>query len=331
MKKTVYIHIGTHKTGTTAIQKFSAENSTELLELGIDYPTISRPAINKVSSGHHLLPWYIINHPVPGNFYGEYEEKREFLFPELVLYINSSAYNHIVLSSEEFDRLSEEQIIKLKEYFTDFDIKIIVYLLIKDSYVESMYQTDVIFNNQKNNIIEYMKTMPMPLDYYKFIKRWQNAFGIENVDINFYCKKALLSENIVFDFYSKIGIDVKDIIVKDKNSNVNASLPFQYVALISMLRRMEASDEIVKIIKRLACKMGKTANKDFHFLPLVERIRLSNSGLEEIEQLNLKLPYPECFILSEDKKGKQTTNKKFSALEQVFEDFEKYWDSMEKN
>jgi len=324
MKKTVYIHIGTHKTGTTSIQKFSVENSTKLFELGIYYPTISRPMINNISAGHHLLPWYIFNHPVPGSFYGEYNEKRESLFPSLIEGIKSSACDHILLSSEEFDRLSKEDINRLSEYFTDFNVKIIAYLRRKDSYMESMYQTDVLHNVEYNSFAEYMKIMPTPQNYYKFIKKWQDVFGLENVQVNFYCKKALKSNDIVVDFYSRLGLDVENMIKKDETKEINASVPFQYVGLIAMVRRMKVSDEIVNSIKRIAYKIRDSANKDFHFLSLAERIKLADSGLKEIRDLNLSLPDEECFSLSEDEKKRNVKQGNFSALKQVFADFENY-------
>lgn len=330
MTKTVYIHIGTHKTGTTAIQKFSAEKYERLLDLDIYYPKISRPIINKISNGHHLLPWYLIGHPVPDKYYGEYYNKKSSLFTSLIENIKLSSCQNIILSSEEFDRLNRVEIKKLKEYFVDFNIKIIVYLRRKDSYIESMYQTDVISNVEKNNINEYIKNVPVPLNYYKFIMDWKNIFGEDNISVNFYCKKSLQSNDIVVDFYSKLGVNIANFIDFNISREVNKSVPFQYIAAISMLRRMGAPVSVVNTLKRLSYKLSKTAEKNYHFLPLSERIRLSNSGLEEIKKLNLNLPYDECFILSEEEQSNENINSSFAALKQVFEDFEEYIDQQEQ-
>ena len=40
MKKILYLHIGKHKTGTTALQDFMAMNRNELKKLGVLYPGI---------------------------------------------------------------------------------------------------------------------------------------------------------------------------------------------------------------------------------------------------------------------------------------------------
>ena len=50
MKKTLYIHIGTGKTGTTAIQSFFDLNKIGLMKQGFKYIDSGRVGIN-----HHLL------------------------------------------------------------------------------------------------------------------------------------------------------------------------------------------------------------------------------------------------------------------------------------
>jgi hypothetical protein len=49
---TVFIHAGTHKTGTTALQRFLGANERALLESGLHYPRQGR-----VEWGHHNLAW----------------------------------------------------------------------------------------------------------------------------------------------------------------------------------------------------------------------------------------------------------------------------------
>ena len=46
-KKTIYFHIGTHKTGTTAIQKFLVTNKDELLNLGYKYDYFDKQEMNQ--------------------------------------------------------------------------------------------------------------------------------------------------------------------------------------------------------------------------------------------------------------------------------------------
>lgn len=52
MKKTIYLHVGTHKTGTTFLQNFLSKNYEALKEQGFDY-LIS----NCIWNAHHPLGW----------------------------------------------------------------------------------------------------------------------------------------------------------------------------------------------------------------------------------------------------------------------------------
>ena len=325
MKKTVYIHIGTHKTGTTAVQKFSADHTKELIKLGIFYPYISRPAIANISIGQHLLPWYLTNHPVPDDYYGQYADKKESIFPSLIAAIKSSECEKIILSSEEFDRLNFEQVKILKDYFEELDVKIIIYLRRKDSYLETMYQTNVVHGEESRNIVDALKNMDIPLDYFEFVKKWQDIFGEKNVYIYFYCKDILKANDIIIDFYDHLGVDVEEMVKKSATNNrINASIPFQYVTMIANMRRNNASSNTINLVKRVGKKMGDTADKSYHFLPLKERVNLAKSGLEEIERLNLNIPDKECFALSFDELKEDEDEKQSHALMQIFKDFENY-------
>lgn len=321
MKK-IYIHIGTHKTGTTAIQNFSGQHAKKLEALDVFYPVVSRAIINDVPSlGHHLLPWYLLNHPVPDKFFGQFEDKKQSLFPSLIAAIKSSNCDNVVLSSEAFDRLDQEQILKLHGFFQQYDIKIIVYLRRKDAYLESRYQTKVIHYYESKELSEIMTKLG-PLNYFDFIRSWQDVFGVDNVLVRFYCKKSMIANNIVVDFYDQLGIDVKDMTNTGAAMGVNKSVPFHYVSMIATMRRDGVPDHIINTIKRIASKIGSIQLHNFHFLSLEERIKLAKSGLEEVEKLNIPLPDRECFLLPEAEVNEKENAEKHLALKKVFDDFE---------
>lgn len=57
--KTLYVHIGTHKTGTTSIQAFLRRNAVALLERGIYVPASCTP---DAGSGHHNIGFEMQDH-----------------------------------------------------------------------------------------------------------------------------------------------------------------------------------------------------------------------------------------------------------------------------
>ncbi len=322
MKKTVYIHIGTHKTGTTAIQVFSTKNIDKLKEMDVLYPHLGRPYINSISFGHHLLPWYLSKHPTPNRTYGNFENKKDLLFPSLIKTIQDSPYKNVVLSSEEFDRLEIKEIKKLKTYFKDISVKIIVYLRRKDTFIESLYQTKVVHSNYYRTIEEVIKSRHGILNYYKFISKWQDVFGKNNVIVNLYCKDKLKNNDIIADFYSHLKIDISNLI--EPKYQVNASVPYQYVALIANLGRKGASQNVINILKRISKKI-KNKDNSFHFLTQEKRMALADSGFEEIERLSVADEESrKCFLFSEEEIGSKKTI--LSPLEKVFLDFERILD-----
>jgi hypothetical protein len=326
IRKTVYIHIGTHKTGTTAIQLFSKQNKNKLKELDTFYPSIGCPIDPTLSFGHHLLPWYLSHHPVPDSYYGEFKKNKNLLFPSLIESILSAPYSNIVLSSEEFDRLNSSEIKHLKQYFKSLDVKIVIYLRRKDTLIESLYQTKVIHNNDFRTIEEVIKSREELLDYYSFVTKWQNIFGKDNVLINLYCKDILKDKNIVLDFYNKIAIDITTLLEENTSFRVNVSVPFQYVALIANLGRKGASQKLLNTLKRISKKI-KNKNSSYHFLSLEMRKNLAISGSNELVKLDTSLVKHDIYNCFDFSKSEKESENFLSPLEQVFADYENFIDS----
>jgi len=85
-----FIHVGTHKTGTTSIQHLLSRNSSALRERGYFYPQAGRPDL---LSGHHNLAWEISGDHRFRNNYGSIDDLiREVKYRS----------DHIILSSEDF-------------------------------------------------------------------------------------------------------------------------------------------------------------------------------------------------------------------------------------
>ncbi len=103
--KTVYLHVGNFKTGTSAIQQFCSSHSDQLLEQGLLYPQSGRAAADMTNhsdlsltllreNGLQVPPWY----------------KREASFDQLLSELGpelaDSPAQNILISSEEFTRFA---------------------------------------------------------------------------------------------------------------------------------------------------------------------------------------------------------------------------------
>jgi hypothetical protein len=109
MARHLLLHIGPHKTGTTAIQNSLSENITTVKSNGWNY-------LDKLESGITL-------HQVADRFsQGRHEFQAEFRDA-----LSGSAKN-IIISSENFSRLGEEQISLLADWLEGFEITVVYYL-----------------------------------------------------------------------------------------------------------------------------------------------------------------------------------------------------------
>jgi hypothetical protein len=129
-----FLHIGTHKTATTSIQRLLDSHPQELERDGFLYPAVGRP--DDAPAGHHNLAWEIT---------GDRRFRPDFgTEADLVRELASSGRN-IVLSSEDF-----ESSVYFRGRFESFlgaiqklgiEISLVVFLRNQISYAESLYST----------------------------------------------------------------------------------------------------------------------------------------------------------------------------------------------
>lgn len=208
---TVYLHIGTMKTGTSALQRFLYENREYLQEQGYVYPDmrLDLPADYRFRNGHFLV--YSFDRKVQ-------VDEQKFL-EDAFGQIGELAkkFDHIILSDEviwhrSFKKTGFWQ--KLSEDFRkiDCEIKIILYLRRQDELVESLYNQAVKSSQMLNkDFYDYLngKTVDyFGLHYYDRIEEIEKWIGRENITIRIY-DKEILKENetfIFYDFLKAIGL-----------------------------------------------------------------------------------------------------------------------------
>lgn len=95
-RPTLFVHIGTHKTGTTSIQHFLRTHASSLRECGIFVPTAG--TLSRVS-GHHNIAWQVRNDPRYRAGAGGIDE--------LIAELQRSQARTAVISSEDFEYLSQ--------------------------------------------------------------------------------------------------------------------------------------------------------------------------------------------------------------------------------
>jgi hypothetical protein len=93
-RKTIFVHIGTHKTGTTSIQNFMRRQARQLKRSGILVPRSGTLGRN---GGHHNIAWEIRGDPLLEPHAGGVDD--------LIIELKAARENVAVISSEDFEYL----------------------------------------------------------------------------------------------------------------------------------------------------------------------------------------------------------------------------------
>ena len=197
---TIYVHIGAHKTGTSAIQDFAFDNAAELRRQGYFYPR--RPTYIK---GHHPVTWALgVPHPrADGSL------QPEPVFTAFFNELEKSAASALVLSSEGFEFLVEPR--ALRQVTRQHRVVVLAYLRRQDRYVASMYNHHLRIPETRyaGTIDDFYRDRDLDprLNYRRWLEPWVHTFGRENVHVRPYDRITRGRTSIVTDFCAMLGID----------------------------------------------------------------------------------------------------------------------------
>ena len=184
---TVYIHVGTPKTGTSAIQVFCSKNRKLLKEKGVCYPNLGFdfPGISSNRNGHCEVADQAL-------------EKLTGMLDNFPVFVLSD--EHIWNNKD----ITTERLLHYKEKLAEAgaDMKIIVYLRRQDLLIQSYWaqQGKECMNTSFSDYIVSKKAKYFKLDYDKRLEEMAAAVGRENIIVRVYEKQQYYGGNIISDF-----------------------------------------------------------------------------------------------------------------------------------
>lgn len=215
MNKTIFLHIGTFKTGTTSIQAAIKKNKRRLEKKGVYIP-------GSMMDGHHELPISLLREV--GGFdarWAGYDNVRNWrkIWDKLIKEIENTALPKIVVSSEFFCDFYQKQARKnigrlkkiLNDYLSPYDIKVVCYLRDILPYAKSMYQeiakSSSLSIGYKKFIEEAVKEDSIHIRPSGYLNFYKEVFGERSLLLLEYNKSILRNGDVVADFFHLIGGD----------------------------------------------------------------------------------------------------------------------------
>jgi hypothetical protein len=236
-QKQLILHVGFHKSGTSALQESFSAQRAELVAEGVLYPNIGRKA-------HHRIAWALTQKPWGWKARGG--ETTPFKhFSKMVRLVNRSGTEKIVLSSEFFSELSPDQIQKIAGAIKGREVKVLFTLrplvkLLASSYQQYLkYGTKADYVDWLNSVLDEPGVSKINPTFWKrhmhgdVVARWSEVFGAQSVTVLIAdeSKPELLFESV----NELLGLS-KDFL-KAQSTGSNRSLSLEEVSLLLELNR----------------------------------------------------------------------------------------------
>ncbi len=289
-KKNIYLHIGMHKTGSTAIQ----DTLRTLKSKGI----LQKNGFDGLF-GRDIYP--ILNIDL-----SESETNMPRLHALLSDFLNTTACENIIFSCEGF--FKHENIKKTKKIVQSLqsvcsghNVQILAYLRRRDTFIEASWGQRVkIFSSQ-----QLPKTQMISQDAIKnVLDIYKDTFKKEHMTVRIYDRNLLYKSDSVDDFLQWIGLEHLTQYIKQKNKlkNTTLSATALRIALSYMHSKAMPRDEKEKKIKEYTEQLQyrETTNRDVHNLFILrngvdsnidfahtvsELLKIHNKGRSESIQL----------------------------------------------
>lgn len=202
------LHAGTHKTGTTAIQRVLKEHRRRLSKQGLVYPD-ARPFLGGSSEAHHRFAHALTGidpaaTAAAGRFIAHVHSRTG---PDRVALLSSEAVYRNVHGAKRWRTVEPEQywarrrryLEDLAETLDGFDVRILLFLRRPDDFAESFYKESV-SKGRREPFEDFLSSTMVLFEYDAQVEALRSAFS--DVDVRSYHAAPVLPE-----FFGALGID----------------------------------------------------------------------------------------------------------------------------
>lgn len=284
MKK-IFLHIGTNKTGTSAIQSFFSYYRDILLDQGLLYPEVACQG-----SAHYDLTDALIGRGANPRRIA----KKNYIRKALDAEIEKKEPKAVILSSEIFVRATSLD--EVSEFFKNDDVYILVYLRRHDTWWPAAYS-------------QAMKTKALPPwppgiegfirfsrnreswsgRYRELIDRWASVFGREKIIVRPY-EEQQNSPDLIIDFLGTIAAEMNvDIhqfpeLFSIRSARRNISLSPRALQCLEAFQRANLKPEIRDCLIGYAISLSTTENNQPILSP-ARRLELIEENAADYEYI----------------------------------------------
>lgn len=208
---TLYIHIGTTKTGTTAIQSFCIDNQEVLNKKGYYYPLFPYryTAVSERRNAHFLIAEDYKNRA------GAFREGMDRIIELFQTYPNVILSDEGIWSANYEQRMGMWKALREESKEHNFQVKIIVYLRRQDTHLISGWNQMVKSGFSQGAVTSWSdysgdRTLINKMNYGTRLKKLAKMWGRENIKVRRFEPKRFIDGSIYADFLKNIDLELTD-------------------------------------------------------------------------------------------------------------------------
>lgn len=255
MRQQAFVHIGTHKTGTTTLQAWFDGNREVLRDRGLSYPRAY-----SVQGAHHLLAGVVTDAKIGvRQIYPQFDFAQSAPSIHQRILADVAPGTDLVLSSETFCLYRTPRDVQaLHAVLESFERNVVVYLRPLLGQLESGHGQFVkTYRHQESSSLEQLFTekvlrrKPALGDRLGMVDRWGGTFGPKRLLARPFLRDALVGKTITQDFLETIGHGELDAGATEfagrapEQTNVSPS-PFW----IEVIRRLSAENAFREVSRQ---------------------------------------------------------------------------------
>lgn len=237
----IFLHIGLHKTGSTAIQSaFNGLNTPSKCYADLGFENHSIPIYTAFSGKHQEYGIWRRSSLT----YAAVEQKQQECLAKLDMFLRKEKHKDIIISGEDISVISAPMLKNLYQALTvnTSDVNVLAYVRDPVSFIASALQEEI-----KNGSISKIPSRP---NYRAKLEKFLKQFGEENVIIREYNRDKLPNGDVVEDFGDFVGVKAPHKAFQD-----NKSLSTEAVRVVYQLNQIVSAtgDTPEMTLARLAC------------------------------------------------------------------------------
>ena len=281
MRKTVYIHIGPHKTGTSSLQHFLFDSSKWLHKHGVLFPTENTKGLKS----QHRLAFALRGTRDHRN--GDLPILEEEL-ANFHRQVEASPAPVVIISSEAFFAFKPAAIDRLANELTAYDTKIVFYARRQDEAFVSTFAQRVKSPRSEHTAPIYdglaaPDQFARDLDLNKCANNWAKRFGAANIIMRLYGEAGDVRE----DFLTVVGRDdLRSLVREQPLEKVNVSPSLEALEYLRAFKSSTTDRQLrILALNRLTDHFAECGRKPIDLLSSADRRHLLEYFREGNERL----------------------------------------------